>query len=89
MRYALPAVKRAVRVQEVMSRTVSKVNTVVLHHLRLPLERIPGRRTCAGLSVLVRRHLERKHSVWYGGRRLGTYDARGRPLAPQSQGQAV
>lgn len=70
-------------------RTVSKDNTVVLHHLRLQLEKIPGRRTCAGLSVLVRRHLDGKHSIWYGGRRLGTYDAQGRPLAPQSQGQAA
>src|SRR5947207_892138 len=42
----------------------------------------PGRRSCAGLHVVVRRHLDGRHSVWLGSRRLGLYDARGRTLTP-------
>ena len=41
-----------------------------------------GRRSCAGLRVLVRRHLDGRHSVWLGSRRLGLFDARGRALTP-------
>ena len=38
-------------------RTVAKDNTVVLDGVRLQLPKQPGRTTCAGLRVLVRRHL--------------------------------
>ncbi len=55
--------------------------------IRSPLDRVGlqiakqrGRRTCAGLPVLVRRHLDGRHSVWWGRRCLGRYDAAGRPL---------
>ena len=36
----------------------------------------------AGLRVLVRRHLDRTYSVWWGPRRLGRYSAIGRALTP-------
>lgn len=66
-------------------RVVAKDNTVVLRRLRMQLDKQPGRRTCAGLKVLVRRHLDRTHSVWWGKRCVGRFDSRGRQLAkPQA-----
>lgn len=59
-------------------RTVGKDNTVVLGRVRLQLGKQPGRPTCAGLHVLVRRHLDGTHSVWRGPQCLGRYDALGR-----------
>jgi hypothetical protein len=44
----------------------------------LQLAKQPGRRTCAGLRVLIRRHLSGHYSVWYGARCLGRYDGQGR-----------
>lgn len=43
-----------------------------------------GRRSCAGLRVLVRRHLNGEHSVWWGPRCLGRFSAQGRPLRRQA-----
>jgi len=60
-------------------RTVGQDNTVALAGGRLQLAKQPGRRTCAGLRVLVRRHLDGYQSVWWGSRCLGRYDAHGRP----------
>jgi transposase len=61
-------------------RTVGRDNVVTTDRVPLQLTKQPGRRTCAGLRVLVRRHLSGQHSVWYGGRCLGRYDAIGQPL---------
>jgi len=61
-------------------RTVGRDNVVTADRVPLQLAKQPGRRTCAGLHVLVRRHLSGQHSVWYGGRCLGRYDATGQPL---------
>jgi hypothetical protein len=61
-------------------RVVARDNTVQLDRVVLQLAKQPGRRTCAGLRVLVRRHLDGRHSVWLGPRRLGLFDARGRAL---------
>jgi transposase len=61
-------------------RVVARDNTLTLDGLVLQLEKQPGRRTCAGLRVLVRRHLDGRHPLWLGSRRLGLYDARGRVL---------
>jgi hypothetical protein len=47
----------------------------------LQLAKQPGRRTCARLRVIVRRHLDGTHSVWRGPQCLGRYDATGAPLA--------
>jgi transposase len=62
------------------ARVVARDNTVTLDRVVLQLAKQRGRRTCAGLPVLVRRHLDGRHAVWWGRRCLGRYDAAGRPL---------
>ena len=54
-------------------RVVAVDNTVVLEGRCLQLSKQPGRRTCAGLRVIVRRHLNGEYSIWRGPRRLGRY----------------
>jgi transposase len=61
-------------------RVVGRDNVVTADGVPLQVSKQPGRRTCAGLRVLVRRHLNGQHSLWYGTRCLGRYDDRGRPL---------
>jgi hypothetical protein len=63
-------------------RVVARDNTVVLDGVVLQLAKQPGRQSCAGLRVLVRRHLDGRHSVWLGSRCLGRHNARGRVLTP-------
>src|SRR5215468_2937405 len=63
-------------------RTVARDNTVTLDGVVLQLAKQAGRRSCAGLRVLVRRHLSGQHSVWHGTRRLGLFDPRGRAVIP-------
>ena len=65
------------------ARTVARDNTVVLNGLVLQIDKQRGRRSCAGLPVLVRRHLDGQHSVWWGPRCLGRYTATGRPRVPR------
>ena len=55
-------------------------NTVTLDRVTLQISKQPGRRTCAGLEVLVRRHLDGRYSIWRGTQRLGLFDATGRPV---------
>ena len=64
------------------ARTVGRDNTVRLDGVLLQVAKQPGRRTCAGLHVLARRHLDGRHSLGLGPQRLGLYDSHGRPLAP-------
>jgi transposase len=59
-------------------RVVGRDNVVTTAGVALQVAKQPGRRTCAGLRVLVRRHLNGEHSVWYGARCLGRYDRQGR-----------
>jgi hypothetical protein len=61
-------------------RVVARDNTVTLDGVVLQLAKQAGRRSCAGLRVIVRRHLDGGHSVWLGPRRLGCFDARGRAV---------
>lgn len=61
-------------------RTVGRDNVVTAERVPLQVAKQPGRRTCAGLRVLVRRHLNGDHSIWSGTRCLGRYDGTGRPL---------
>jgi transposase len=61
-------------------RVVARDNTVTLGRTVVQLAPQPGRRTCAGLEVLMRRHLDGRHSVWRGAQRLGLFDAEGRPV---------
>ena len=62
------------------SRVVGQDNTVTLERVCLQIPKQPGRSSCAGLTVTVRRHLDRSHSVWWGPRRLGRFDRAGRLL---------
>jgi len=50
-------------------------NAVVLEGRCLQLPKQVGRRTCAGLRVTVRRHLNCECSIWRGPGRLGRYAA--------------
>jgi len=61
-------------------RVVARDNTVAFGRLVLQIDKQRARRSCAGLRVLVRRHLDGTHSVWWGPRRLGRYSAAGRAL---------
>ncbi len=61
-------------------RVVGRDNVVVIGGVALQVAKQPGRRTCAGLRVLVRRHLDGRYSIWYGARCLGRYDRHGRAL---------
>jgi hypothetical protein len=54
--------------------------SVTADHVALQLDKQPGRRTCAGLRVLIRRHLDGYHSVWYGPRCFGRYDRGGQQI---------
>jgi hypothetical protein len=62
------------------ARVVGQDNTVVIDHLVLQVAKQPGRRTCAGLDVIVRRHLSGPYAIWRGSQRLGRYDGSGRPV---------
>lgn len=62
------------------ARTVGRDNTVRLDGVVLQIDKQRGRRSCAGLHVLVRRHLDGRHSIWWGPRCLGRYTASGRAL---------
>jgi len=63
-------------------RVVARDNTVAFERLRLQIDKQRGRRSCAGLRVVVRHHLDGTHSVWWGPRCLGRYSATGRALMP-------
>jgi transposase len=62
-------------------RTVGQDNVVTLDDVALQLAKQPGRRTCAGLRVTVRRDVHGVVSVWHGARCFGRYDGQGRPLS--------
>jgi transposase len=63
-------------------RVVARDNTVTFRGLVLQVNKQRGRRSCAGLPVLVRRHLDGTHSLWWGPRCLGRYSTAGRALTP-------
>jgi transposase len=68
-------------------RVVGRDNVVRVDGVALQLAKQPGRRSCAGLRVTVRRHLTGEHTVWRGPQCLGRYDAEGRPLdGPRPRG---
>ncbi len=62
-------------------RIVGGDNVVTLENVALQVAKQPGRRTCAGLRVTVRRDIHGVLSVWHGARCFGRYDGTGRPLA--------
>lgn len=62
------------------TRVVGLDNTVQLGTQTLQLAPQPGRRSCARLEVVVRRHLDGRYSVWRGTQRLGRFTAAGKPV---------
>jgi transposase len=54
-------------------RVVGRDNTVAFEGRAFQLTPQPGRRSCAGLRVTIRRHLDGEYSIWSGTRRLGRY----------------
>jgi|SRR5689334_16396869 transposase len=62
------------------ARVVAPDNTVRLDGVVLQLVKQRGRRTCAGLHVVVRRHLNGTHAVWWGSRCLGRFSPSGQPV---------
>jgi transposase len=56
-------------------RLVARDNTVAFEGRSFQLARQPGRRSCAGLQVSIRRYLNGEYSIWHGARRLGHYPA--------------
>lgn len=64
---------------EEVVRKVGKDNTVGFDAVLLQIDKQPGRRTCAGLAVQVRRHLDGGYTVRRGTQLLGAYDAEGQP----------
>ena len=64
-------------------RHAGRDNTVAMDGVRLQIDKQPGRRSCAGLRVLVRHHLDGTFSVWCGPRCFGRYDADGQLIRPR------
>lgn len=62
------------------TRIVRNDNTVVLNNMRMQIAKQPGRRTCKGLKLLIRQHLDGHYTVWHGKRCFGHFDHRGRPI---------
>jgi transposase len=62
------------------ARTVGQDNVVTFDEIPLQLAKQPGRRTCAGLRVTVRRNVHGLLSVWHGARCFGRYDSHGHSL---------
>jgi hypothetical protein len=61
-------------------RVVARDNTVTLQHQVLQIAPQPGRRSCAGLQVVVRRHLDSRYTIARGTHQLGVFRADGRPM---------
>ena len=61
-------------------RVVAKDNVVQFGTVKLQLQKQPGRPSCAGMRVIVRRHLDGTHTVWQGQKLLGRFDSKGRSL---------
>ena len=70
---------------EQQERTVGRDNVVTFDAIPLQLAKQPGRPSCAGLRVTVRRDVHGVLSVWHGARCFGRYDGQGRPLADRPQ----
>jgi transposase len=70
---------------EQTDRTVGQDNVVTVDEIPLQLAKQPGRPSCAGLRVTVRRDVHGVLSVWHGARCFGRYDGQGRPLAARPQ----
>lgn len=56
-------------------RVVGRDNTVAFEGRAFQVAQQPGRRSCTGLRVTIRRHLSGEYSIWAGTRRLGLFPA--------------
>lgn len=56
-------------------RVVGRDNTVTFDGRAFQLSPQPGRRSCTGMRVTIRRHLSGEYSIWSGSRRLGQFPA--------------
>jgi hypothetical protein len=61
-------------------RVVARDNTVTVGALVLQIAPQPSRRSCAGLTVTIRQHLDGRYTIARGSQRLGTFRADGRPV---------
>jgi hypothetical protein len=61
-------------------RVIARDNTVTFAGHVLQVAAQPGRRSCAGLTVIVRQHLDGRFSIVRGTQRLGTFRDDGRPV---------
>jgi molybdenum-dependent DNA-binding transcriptional regulator ModE len=73
---------------EYADRTVGKDNTVSLDGAVLQLAKQPGRASCAGIGVQVRRHLDGSYTIRRGIQLLGRYADDARPLAAPMEAAA-
>lgn len=71
------------------SRVVGPDNIVSFDGVPLQLAKQPGRATCAGLRVVVRRHLDGHYTVWRGPQCLGRYSATAQLVAPRLERAAT
>lgn len=67
-------------------RVVGRDNTVTLGRQTLQIAAQPGRRTCSGLRVTARRHLDGTYTLTRGATCVGRYDAAGQPVPPAPVG---
>jgi hypothetical protein len=70
------------------ARVVARDNTVCLERQVLQIAAQPGRRSCVGLQVTVRRHLDGHYTICRGTQRLGGFRADGTPMDPAAAGGA-
>jgi hypothetical protein len=59
-------------------RVVARANTVSLARPVLQIAPQPGRRTCVGVTVTVRQHLDGRYTISRGAQPWGTFRADGR-----------
>lgn len=61
-------------------RVVARDNIVTVGGRALQIAPQPGRRSCAGLTVTVRQHLDGRYTIMRGTQRMGTFHADGQPV---------
>jgi transposase len=67
-------------------RVVAKDNVVSWEGVRFQISKQPGRATCAGLHVEIRRFLDGSVQILKGPQRLGVYSADGKPMEAAGPG---
>jgi transposase len=68
-------------------RLVARDNTIAFEGRTFQLARQPGRQSCAGLEITIRRHLNGEYSIWTAARCLARYPAV--PERPRDRRTAV